>query len=109
VDRDALEQIIRDARAPLHVLFDNRARPAEALDTDDPEAETDRAAIERRVFAGLFSANPDYRDHAEGWTRLATEIKEMTRTSGFDPAQVVASIAHHTGALAGKEAPAHAY
>lgn len=76
LDIGKLEELAREAFAPLHVLIRNLTR-ATAFDLDTGEEDVPRRVLERQILAQLFAQDAEFSAHGEGWAATALALKTL--------------------------------
>jgi exonuclease SbcD len=92
LDMDCMQAVVHEILCPLIARVKNNTRPSEF---EIPlEERLSRAELERKVLRDLILRDSRYRDQAEAWTSLVSEVKTMALT-GSSPEAIVATMRQH--------------
>jgi exonuclease SbcD len=92
LDMDCIQAVVHEILRPLIARVKNNTRPSEF---EIPlEARLSRVELERKVLRDLILRDSRYRDQAEVWTSLMSEVKTMALT-GSSPEAIVATMRQH--------------
>ena len=96
LDTRYIEQILIEVIDPLKALVRNNTRSTEYEVVMDERL--NRTELELKVLADLIMRDSRYRDQAEAWARLMSEVKGMVLT-GHDPATIALAISKQISLL----------